>query len=68
VTELKQESMYELVTRIQKDISCLKQGQRDLRQEMSSVRGQVHLLQVISVICVTQSTKWMFVSNASKHA
>jgi len=43
VTELKQESMYELVTRIQRDISCLKQGQRDFRQEMSSVRGQVHV-------------------------
>ncbi|MBZ5758176.1 MULTISPECIES: hypothetical protein [Rhizobium] len=45
MTEATQELMYELMKRIQGDVAGLKEGQRDLRQEMSSLRGQFHLLQ-----------------------
>lgn len=44
MSEVMQELVYELLKRIQGDIAGLKEGQRDLRQEVSSVRGQVHLL------------------------
>ncbi|MBO9098546.1 MULTISPECIES: hypothetical protein [unclassified Rhizobium] len=45
MTEATQELMYELMKRIQGDVAGLKEGQRDLLQEMSSLRGQCHLLQ-----------------------
>ena len=45
MSEVTQELVYELLKRIQGDIAGLKEVQRDLRQEVSSVRGQVHLLQ-----------------------
>lgn len=45
MADITNELMYELLKRIQGDISGLKEGQRDLRQEMSSLRGQFHLLQ-----------------------
>ncbi len=45
MAEVTQALVYEMVQQIHSDIAGLKAGQRDLGQEMSSVRGQVHLLQ-----------------------
>lgn len=45
VTDVSNELMYELLKRIQSDVSGLKEGQKDLRQDMLSMRNQFHLLQ-----------------------
>ena len=45
MTEVTQELMYELLQRIHRDIAGLKDSQRGLTHEMSSARGQIHLLQ-----------------------
>jgi predicted nuclease with TOPRIM domain len=39
------ELMYELLRRMQNDISGLKEGQKELRSEMSSLRNHLHVLQ-----------------------
>lgn len=39
------ELMYELLKRVHTDLSGVRDGQKDLRQDMLSLRNQFHLLQ-----------------------
>lgn len=39
------ELMYELLKRMQNDISVLKEGQKELRSEMSNLRNHLYVLQ-----------------------
>lgn len=45
MADVSSELMYELLKRIQNDVSSLKDGQKDLRQDMLSMRNQFYLLQ-----------------------
>jgi predicted nucleic acid-binding Zn-ribbon protein len=45
VNDVSSELMFELLKRIQNDLSSLKDGQKDMRQDMLSLRNQFHLLQ-----------------------
>ncbi|HTO30062.1 MAG TPA: hypothetical protein VL202_02600 [Pararhizobium sp.] len=45
MAEVTNELMYELLKRIQVDISSLKEGQRDLRHDNLSLRNQFHTMQ-----------------------
>ncbi|WP_276118203.1 hypothetical protein [Pararhizobium qamdonense] len=45
MNDVSSELMYELLKRIQNDLSSLKDGQKDMRQDMLSLRNQFHLLQ-----------------------
>ena len=45
MAEVTNDLMYEMLKRIQYDISGLKEGQKDMRQDMLSLRNQFHLLQ-----------------------
>ncbi|MCF3639739.1 hypothetical protein LXM94_07120 [Rhizobium sp. TRM95111] len=45
MADVSQELMYELLKRIQSDISLLKDGQGDMRQDMVSLRNHVHVMQ-----------------------
>ena len=45
MADVTNELMYELLKKIQADISSLKDGHRDFRQDVLSLRNQFHLLQ-----------------------
>lgn len=45
MADITNELMYERLKRIRGDISILKEGQRDMRQDMFSLRNQFHLMQ-----------------------
>ncbi|KQY20934.1 hypothetical protein [Rhizobium sp. Root483D2] len=45
MNDVSSELMFELLKRIQNDLSSLKDGQKDMRQDMLSLRNQFHLLQ-----------------------
>ncbi len=45
MAEVSAELVYELLKRMQADISNLKEGQRELRQDMISVRRELHTMQ-----------------------
>lgn len=45
MAEVTNELMYELLKRMQADIAGLKQGQRDHRDDILSLRNQVHSVQ-----------------------
>lgn len=45
MAEVSADLVFEMLKRIQSDISNLKEGQRELRQDVISVRGQLHAMQ-----------------------
>lgn len=45
MAEVTNELMFELLKRMQADISSLKQGQRDQRDDILSLRNQMHSMQ-----------------------
>ncbi len=45
MTELNQELMFEILRKIQSDISSLKDGQRDVRHDINSLRNHMHIMQ-----------------------
>jgi predicted nucleic acid-binding Zn-ribbon protein len=45
MSDVSGELIYELLKRIHSDVAALKEGQRDLRQDMISIRNQIHGLQ-----------------------
>lgn len=45
MTEVTQEPLFEILRRIQADVSSVKEGQRDMRQEMISFRNYMHVMQ-----------------------
>ena len=45
MTDISQELMYELLKRIQSDLVTLKDGQRDMRQDIVSLRNHMHVMQ-----------------------
>jgi chromosome segregation ATPase len=45
MAEINGDLIYEMLKRIQSDISQLKEGQRDLRQDNLSIRNQIHNMQ-----------------------
>ena len=45
MTDQSQELMFEILRRIQADLSSVKEGQRDMRQEMISLRNYMHVMQ-----------------------
>jgi len=45
VAEINGELIYEMLKRIQSDVSVLKDGQRDLRNDQISLRNQMHIMQ-----------------------
>jgi predicted nucleic acid-binding Zn-ribbon protein len=45
MSDVSGELIYELLKRVHSDVAALKEGQRDLRQDMISVRNQIHGLQ-----------------------
>jgi DNA anti-recombination protein RmuC len=45
VTDISQELMFELMKRIQSDLTTLKDGQRDMRQDIVSLRNHMHVMQ-----------------------
>ena len=44
VTDISQGLMYELMKRIQSDLVALKDGQRDMRQDIVSLRNHMHVM------------------------
>ncbi|MFC5755225.1 MULTISPECIES: hypothetical protein [unclassified Rhizobium] len=45
MAEVNQELLFEILRRIQTDVSSVKEGQRDMRQEMVSFRNHMHVMQ-----------------------
>ncbi len=45
MTDISQELMFELMKRIQSDLTTLKDGQRDMRQDIVSLRNHMHVMQ-----------------------
>lgn len=45
MAEINGELIYEMLKRIQSDVSILKDGQRDLRNDYISLRNQIHSMQ-----------------------
>lgn len=45
MAEVSADLVFELLKRTQSDISNLKEGQRELRQDVIPVRGQLHAMQ-----------------------
>ncbi len=45
MAEVNGDLIYEMLKRIQADVSLLKEGQRDLRQDNLSLRNQLHTMQ-----------------------
>ncbi|MDP9591149.1 UNVERIFIED_ORG: DNA anti-recombination protein RmuC [Shinella zoogloeoides] len=45
MTDISQELMFELVKRIQSDLTTFKDGQRDMRQDIVSLRNHMHVMQ-----------------------
>ena len=45
MTDITQELMFELMKRIQSDLATLKDGQRDMRQDIVSLRNHMHVMQ-----------------------
>ena len=45
MAEVSADLVFEMLKRIQSDISNLKEGQRELRQDVISVRGQLRTMQ-----------------------
>jgi len=45
MTEVTQELIFEILRKMQIDISSLKDGMRELRQDNNSIRNHLHLLQ-----------------------
>ena len=45
MAEISGELIYEMLKRIQADVSTLKDGQRDLRNDQISLRNQMHSMQ-----------------------
>ena len=43
--EVTQDLIYEILKKIQADVSYLKDGHRDLRHDNNSIRSQIHLMQ-----------------------
>ncbi len=42
---LSQDLMFEILRKIQADISSLKEGQRDIRHDINGLRNHMHVLQ-----------------------
>ena len=45
MTDLSQDLMFEILRKIQADISSLKEGQRDIRHDINGLRNHMHVLQ-----------------------
>jgi DNA anti-recombination protein RmuC len=45
MTELNQDLLFEILRRIQTDISSLKEGVRDLRHDFNGLRNHMHVMQ-----------------------
>ncbi|MXN53612.1 hypothetical protein GR158_21140 [Shinella sp. AETb1-6] len=45
MTDISQELMFELMKRIQSDLTTFKDGQRDMRQDIVSLRNHMHVMQ-----------------------
>ena len=45
MTDLSQDLIFEILRKIQADISSLKDGQRDIRHDINGLRNHMHVLQ-----------------------
>ncbi|WLS08223.1 hypothetical protein Q9314_00100 [Shinella sumterensis] len=45
MTDISQELVFELMKRIQSDLTTFKDGQRDMRQDIVSLRNHMHVMQ-----------------------
>lgn len=45
MAEVSNELMYEVLKKLQADMGMLKEGQRETRQDINSLRGHIHVMQ-----------------------